>query len=31
MDIVSALRMVGYDHEDGMISFDEGVKKDWSP
>lgn len=32
-DIVSALRMIGYDHtislehEDGMISFDEGVKK----
>lgn len=32
-DIVSALRMVGYDHaislehEDGMMSFDEGVKK----
>jgi sugar phosphate isomerase/epimerase len=32
-DIVSALRMIGYDHvislehEDGMMSFDEGVKK----
>jgi sugar phosphate isomerase/epimerase len=32
-DIVSALRMVGYDHvislehEDGMMSFDEGVRK----
>ena len=32
-DIVSALRMVGYDHvislehEDGMMSFDEGVSK----
>ncbi len=32
-DIVSALRMVGYDHvislehEDGMMSFDEGLKK----
>jgi sugar phosphate isomerase/epimerase len=32
-DIVSALRMVGYDHaislehEDGMMSFEEGVKK----
>lgn len=32
-DIVSALRLVGYDHaislehEDGMMSFDEGVKK----
>ncbi len=32
-DIVSTLRMVGYDHvislehEDGMMSFDEGVKK----
>jgi sugar phosphate isomerase/epimerase len=32
-DIISALRMVGYDHvislehEDGMMSFDEGVKK----
>jgi sugar phosphate isomerase/epimerase len=32
-DIVSALRMVGYDHaislehEDGMMSFDEGVKR----
>lgn len=32
-DVVSALRMVGYDHaislehEDGMMSFDEGVEK----
>lgn len=32
-DIISALRMVGYDHvislehEDGMMSFDEGVRK----
>jgi len=32
-DIVSALRMIGYDHvislehEDGMMSFDEGVQK----
>jgi sugar phosphate isomerase/epimerase len=32
-DIVSALRMIGYDHaislehEDGMMSFDEGVEK----
>ncbi|MCX6056171.1 MAG: sugar phosphate isomerase/epimerase [Chloroflexi bacterium] len=32
-DIISALRMVGYDHvislehEDGMMSFDEGVQK----
>jgi sugar phosphate isomerase/epimerase len=32
-DIVSALRMVGYDHvvsiehEDGMMSFDEGIRK----
>lgn len=32
-DIVSALRMIGYDHvislehEDGLMSFDEGVKK----
>ena len=32
-DIISALRMIGYDHvislehEDGMMSFDEGVKK----
>jgi sugar phosphate isomerase/epimerase len=33
-DIVSALRMVGYDHdislehEDGMMSFDEGVQQE---
>ena len=32
-DIVSALRMVGYDHaisiehEDGLMSFDEGLQK----